>query len=183
MDSASARKLRLSQRSRQRNQLVADPILGLWRRLINTAVADASKTMQGVATYEAVLARWWIEEYRPTQEERDAWGGSFECACSWLGLDVNEERKLMSKRISAGLMRSAVRFSQEVSYVRRAHMLSCMGKPTAIGKQLVLGLVDADEYDSVMGIDTPEKQARPDASLLRRMRADAQASPEARVDM
>ena len=138
----------------------ADPVLLLWRRLIDTAVADATKTMYGVPTHSAILARWWIEEYKPAKTDKQAWCGSFECACSWLGKDPAEERKLLSGQIQARLRKSAWQFAQSVGYVRRAEVLACIGRPTAIARQFVMALVSVDEYKVIAGIDEPEKQPR-----------------------
>ena len=141
--------------------LEADPVLLLYRRLIDTAVAEAMKTVYGVATHGAVFARWWIEEYRPAKTDDDLWPFSFECCCHWLSIDAEEERKRLRGLVQARLRRAACEFAQSVAYVRRGEVVACMGMTAAIGKQYVLGMVSTvEEYELIVGIDRPEKQPR-----------------------
>lgn len=136
-----------------------EPVLLFWRRLIDHAAEEAKVTEYGIPTYHALLQRWWIEDCRPSRESRTEWETSFECACEWLGVNVDEERKRLSGEIQACLRKKAWRFAQGVAYERRAHALTCAGRPTAIARQLVLGLVSTEEYTAIRGIDPREKPA------------------------
>lgn len=138
-----------------RPQLKADPPLKFWRLLINTAVHDAKKTFAGIPTDKAIAARWWLEEHKPKQSDREAWSTSFECACSWLGLDVDEERRRLLEEIDRELRLAYADHVRTVVYLRRAAVLTCAGMPTAVGKQFVLGLVSELDYEDVAGVEHP----------------------------
>ena len=139
----------------------SNPILLLWRRLIDTAVAEATKTECGVPTYHAVYSRWWIEEYRPARSD-GAWGGSFECCCSWLGIDSDDERLRLRVVIEKRLRRAAMEFVRGVGRMRRAQVVACLGSPATVGRQYVLAMLCAteEEWEMVVGVDRPEKQPR-----------------------
>lgn len=136
-----------------RKRTKADPVLLMWRRLIESAVADAKRTRYGLPTYSAILARWWIEEHKPKQSEAEDWERSFECACSWLKLDVDAERKLLLAQIDDCLRESLLEYARSEVYVRRAAVLSCAGVPTAIARQYVLPVVSIADYEQVAGIE------------------------------
>jgi hypothetical protein len=118
-------------------KMTGDPALLFWRRLIESAVADAKRTKFGLPTDTAILARYWIAEDRPTQENKDEWERSFECACQWLDLDTNAERQARLKEIDEALAHSYKEYASKVTYVRRAAVLACAGKPTAIARQYI----------------------------------------------
>lgn len=131
----------------------ADPVLKFWRWMISHAVADAKRTRAGIPTPAAILARWWLEEHKPLQNETAEWERSFDCCCSWLGDEPAVERKRLLAEIDAALetaWRDHVRMSV---YQLRASVLSCAGVRTAIGRQHVLPLVDGSEYEHVAGIE------------------------------
>jgi hypothetical protein len=136
-----------------RPRLSADPVLLAWRRLIDSAVADAKRTRNGLPTANAILARWWIEEHKPKPADAVDWERSFECACSWLGLNAGDERKRLLLTIDAALKDACLNWAQCEVYQLRAEVLSCAGVPTSIARQLVLPLVAEDEYEDVAGVD------------------------------
>src|ERR1700752_5181153 len=84
-------------------KLRKDPQLLFWRRMIESAVADAKRTRNGLPTDIAIMAKLWIVEYRPTQEDREGWMLSFACACHWLDLDPDAERQKRLDEINAAL--------------------------------------------------------------------------------
>ena len=134
-------------------------MLRVWARLVEQTFQDAQRTKNGVPTDGAILARWWIAEHKPKQSERDEWERSFECACTWLSLDVEIERRRLLAEIDARLAESYLGYVQGYVYVRRAMVLSCAGLPTAIQKQLFLPLVSKKDYDDVAGVDHGDKFA------------------------
>lgn len=136
-----------------RPQLKADPVLKFWRIIINHAVADAKRTYAGLPTDAAILARWWIEEHRPKQSEREEWERSFECACSWLGLDAAAERKLLCEKIDEHLRGAYADHVRRTVYLRRAAVLTCAGFTTAIARQNVLPLVSEEDYEHIAGVE------------------------------
>lgn len=157
IDAATTNRSLLKSTS-SRPQLKADPPLKFWRLLINTAVHEAKKTLAGIPTDRAIAARWWLEEHRPKESDKAAWRTSFACACSWLGLDAEVERKRLIGEIEAHLLCAYKEHVLQVVYVRRAAVLTCAGMPTAIGRQFVLGLVSEADYEDVAGIEHPEPE-------------------------
>lgn len=134
----------------------ADPKLLFWRRLIDQAVADAMRTFNGIPTDSALLARWWLEEHRPSENDKDEYERSFACACGWLNLDAAKHREEKLVEINAAWEEALREYGRGAIYVRRAAVLSCAGVPTRIGKQFVLPLVSAVDYEQVAGIDHPD---------------------------
>jgi hypothetical protein len=152
---STARKFCRSQEVIQRKeQLQADPRLLLWRRMIEFSVAEAKKTLDGLPTDLAILARWWVAEFQPKETDKDEWERSFECACHWLELDVVKERRRLVMEIDAALLTSCVAVMHADLYRRRAMVLSCAGVTTAIARQFVLPLVAPMTYDDVAGVET-----------------------------
>ena len=136
-----------------RRRVVVDPQLLFWRKLIDLAVADAKRTAHGLPTYSALQARWWIEEHKPVQKDRDEWERSFECACNWLNLDATAERSRLVTLIEKSVMDAYVAYVRAATYQMRAAMLACAGVSTAIAKQFVLPLVSEADYEQVAGIE------------------------------
>lgn len=128
-------------------------MLKFWRWMINSAVADAKRTAYGLPTDAAILARWWIEEHRPKQSDREEWERSFECACSWLGLDAKAERERLVIELDAHVFAAYREHVRTTVYQRRAAVLTCAGMPTAIARQNVLPLVSETDYEHVAGIE------------------------------
>lgn len=157
IDAATTNRSLLKSTS-SRPQLKADPPLKFWRLLINTAVHDAKKTWAGIPTDKAIAARWWLEEHKPKESDKAAWRSSFECACIWLGLVADEERKRLIDEIDAHLLCAYKEHVVQVLYVRRAAVLTCAGVPTAIAGQYQLGLVSEADYEDVAGIEHPEPE-------------------------
>lgn len=136
--------------------LRADPPLLVWRRLLNHAVDEAKKTMDGLPTDLAILARWWIADLQPQQSDRNEWERSFGCACQWLDIDPGEERRRLVREIDKALKRAWMEVWHAVVYMRRAMVLSCAGIPTAVAGQFMLPLASVSTYDEVAGIDKPD---------------------------
>ena len=158
--SRSNRSLAASaERPAERKKLSPNPVLLFWRHMIKSAVADAKRTAFGLPTDGAILARIWIEEHKPKQENREEWERSFECACVWLELDVDAERKRLVAEIEASWQEQALHLLRCNVYVRRASVLTCAqtmvfeGEPVAIGRQFVLPLVSAGDYETVAGVE------------------------------
>ena len=170
----------------KRPQLQADPVLLTWRRLIDTAVAEAKKTKFGLPTYQALLQRMWIQEHRPKQTEA-TWLGSFPCACHFLSLDADAERTRLLADIDDSITRAVMRYVGDQSYQMRARALTCAGIATAIAvpcrsgktvKQLVLGLVSLEDYEEIAGVEHPAPPPRkPKLGGGRRHRQHALAAP------
>jgi len=151
-----------------RRSVMPDPQLLFWRRLIDSAVADATRTLAGMPTDSAILSRWWIEEHQPKQSDRNDWERSFECACGWLKLDAETERKRLVLLIDEMLQQSYNEFVRANLYLRRAAVLTCAGVPIAIDKQYQLPLVSTTDYEQVAGIehgDPPPRVRRVKAVL------------------
>ncbi len=129
------------------------PQLLFWRRMIDSAVADAKRVTHGIPTDAAIAARWWLEELRPPQSECREWERSFECCCSWLHIEPNAERMRLLAAIDADLMQSYLTHLRAVMYQRRAAVLTCAGLRTAIQRQYVLPLVSVADYEHVAGIE------------------------------
>jgi hypothetical protein len=138
---------------------MADPSLLLWRKYINTAVAEAKKTRFGVQTDAAILARWWIADHNPSQNDKDEWERSFAAACSWLDLDAAKERQKLLQEIDDALRVAAWSWTQKVMFARRAMVLTCAGIAWPIGSQLVLPLVSYEDYEDIAGIDHGDQYA------------------------
>jgi hypothetical protein len=140
-----------------------DPILRFWRRILMHAVADAKKTKDGLPTDQAILARWWISDYRPKRENPDEWENSFECCCMWLSKDPVDGRKRVLEDIDAALKEAWVQRWYRIVYNQRAAVLSCAGTPTAIARQYILPLVAESTHEETAGIDKPDMFAEEDA--------------------
>jgi hypothetical protein len=155
-----------------RPQLEANPMLLFYRRQIDSAVAGAKKTKYGIPTDTAIIDRWWIQELRPSESDKDEWERSFECACHWLDLEPEAERKKLLAEIDDALTEACVRHAGDVVYRRRAQVLSCAkGIPIAIGKQFVLALVSLDDYEQIALIEHPDPPARKKPRLARPSRS------------
>lgn len=137
-------------------QAYCDPKLLFWRRYIDHAVDDAKRTVHGLPSDLAILARWWLSENRPTPDQKDEWECSFAAGCGWLNLDVEEERARLLAEIDEALRNALEAHARGYLYVRRAHVLTCAGMPTAIAGRYVLPLVAKAEYDDVAGTDHPD---------------------------
>jgi hypothetical protein len=133
-------------------------VLKFWRWLINSAAADAKRTHHGLPTDAAILARWWIEEHKPTQANREEWERSLDCACSWLGVDPVAERKKLLAEIDDHLRAAYDDHVRTTVYLRRAAVLTCAGYPTAVARQCVLPLVSEPDYEHVAGVDHPDPE-------------------------
>ena len=70
----------------------------LYRRLKDTAVHDAKRTLNGLPTKIALLERSWLEAY--SQEGFPGWRTSFQYCCLMLGEDAGEERAKALKEVS-----------------------------------------------------------------------------------
>ncbi len=145
----------------RRPQLEANPVLLVYRRLIDTAVTEAKKTRHGAPTDNALMQRYWIQQHRPLRTDKDEWERSFECACHFLELDVDAERKRLLAEIDDAITEAVVRHVSNVSYLRMAAVLTCAGVPTVhtrllpsgrTAKQYALGLVSVEDYDDVAGV-------------------------------
>lgn len=144
-------------------------MLLVYRRLIDTAVTEAKKTRHGAPTDNALMQRYWIQQHRPPQSDKDEWERSFECACHFLDLDVDAERKRLLAEIDDAITRAIVQRVSNVSYRRMAAVMTCAGIPMVhtrllpsgrTAKQYVLGLVSVDDYEDVAGIEYPDPPAR-----------------------
>jgi hypothetical protein len=100
LTTARSRDRSLNQ-ARGTRTLRSDPQLLLWRRMIEFSVAEAKKTVDGLPTDLAILARWWIADFQPNEREKDEWERSFACACQWLDLDAAKERKKRLREIDS----------------------------------------------------------------------------------
>jgi hypothetical protein len=136
--------------------LRSDPPLLVWRRLLNHAVHEAKKTIDGLPTDLAILARWWIADLQPTQDDSCEWERSFACACHWLQIDAVVERKRLVREIDAALKATWMEVWHRLTYMRRAMVLTCAGRPTAIAGQFFLPLASCLTYDEVAAIDKPD---------------------------
>jgi hypothetical protein len=157
---SAARKDRSLLPAKAPKKLRVDVVLTLWRRMIDTAVADAKRTKFGLPTDGAIMARLWLEEFRPAQDNKDDWGRSLACACSCLGLDVEAERKRLLGDIDAHLHQVYVDYIRAHRYARRAALLTCAGVNTAVQRQYVMPLVDERDYEDVAGVEHPDPPAR-----------------------
>jgi hypothetical protein len=134
----------------------SNPPLLVWRRLLNHAVAEAKKTLEGLPTDLAILARWWIADLQPTRHDHTEWERSFACACHWLDIDATKERKRLVREIDDALKLTWMEVWFRLTYMRRAMVLTCAGRPTAIAGQFLLPLASESTYDEVAGIDKPD---------------------------
>lgn len=121
--------------------------------MINQAVTEAKKMVNGLPTDRAILAQWWIADHRPTQADKDEWERSFACACHWLGMDVDAERKRLVAEIELAQRSACYDHLRKVTYRHRAAVLACAGEAVAIARQYVLPLVSPDLFDEVAGND------------------------------
>lgn len=130
--------------------------------MLDHAIAEAKKTVDGLPTDLAILARWWISDLRPPREEKEDWERSFDCACHWLDLDTATERKRIIQEIDDALKHAWMQIWYRLCYMRRAMVLTCAGRPTAIAGQFFLPLASESSYDEVAGIDKPDMFAEMD---------------------
>ena len=165
VDAARTNRSLVASAPAERKELRFDPLLLLWRRLIEHAIADASKSHAGLPTDSAILARWWIEEHRPQQKDRAAWASSFEAACGWLQLDVDEERGRALTIIVDAQRKALEAYARRATTLRRAIVLHCAGasangkKPSRgvrTGLQYELPLLASSDYEHVTGIEHPD---------------------------
>ena len=131
----------------------ANPVLKLWRWMINSAVADAKRTKFGLPTDGAIHARWWLEEHHPKPSDKDEWERSFAACCSWLDEDEDALRKKLLEEIETVLHNAYMDFLRAYVYQRRAAVLSCAGIPTAIAKHYMLPMVSQADYETIAGIE------------------------------
>jgi hypothetical protein len=153
--------------------LQANPILLGWRRLIDTAVAGAKKIKHGLPTDTAIMDRWWIALNRPSEKDKAAWSVSFECACHFLGIDADAERKKLVAEINDVWSKAAVKRAADDTYRRFAMVMACTGRPTRLGKQYMLGLVSLQDYEEIAGVihpDPPTREKRPRLEGVNRSR-------------
>lgn len=149
-----------AQGANPRPQLTPDLPLLMYRRLIDLAVAGAKKVKYGLPTHQAILDRHWLQEWKPPETDKEAWRRSFECACHWLGLNADEERKRLVEEIDEVVTRAIVLHAGSVVYGMRAAVLACAGIPTRIGRQFQLGLVSVEDYEQIALIEHPDPPAR-----------------------
>ncbi len=149
----AARTDRSLVQAKAQKRIERNPVMGMWAKLIDQAVQDAKRTVQGLPTDGAILARWWIAEHQPAESAKEDWERSFACACVWLGWDAASKRKRLIERIDHSLHRQYEAHVQSVIYVRRAMVLSCAGFPTTIARQYMMPLVSEKDYEDVAGID------------------------------
>lgn len=154
VDAAADRECFASERSRRKRQ--ADPVLKFWRWTIYSAESDAKRTHNGLPTYNACIARLWIERSAPAKSDRENWPNSFACACSWLGLDVDTERARVLKRVDQALDSAYVAHMRQLAYERRAMLLSAIGEIRTLGKQHVLPFVTERDIAQAMELDFPD---------------------------
>jgi hypothetical protein len=128
----------------------AEAPLHFWARFLQTTEHEAKKIKNGMPTAAAVLARWWIEEYRPPQSDKESWKTCFDCACSWLSLDAEKHRRMLVERIEKVWLRGRDQQWRGDVYQKRARVLACAGESTAIARQFLLGLVEMDEFADAM---------------------------------
>jgi hypothetical protein len=136
--------------------MVANPPLLFWRRLLDHAIAEAKKTTDSLPSDLAILARWWIEDLRPRECDKSNWERSFDCACHWLDLDADVERKRILAEIDAELKQKWMNLWFRLTRLRRGMVLTCAGRPKAIASQCLLPLADLATYDEVAGIEKPD---------------------------
>lgn len=96
-------------------------------RMIHTATADAQEVMErgataGEPTWDALLARQWIE-HQPDWNDAEDWYGSFEWCCHWLSIDVQEQRKRSIEEIDDSLARKFLRFRRNQLLGRQLEVL------------------------------------------------------------
>ncbi len=166
---------------RQRRINLANPVLLMFRRQIDTAVADAKKTRHGMPSALAISQRWWIQENRPDKNDRTKLGrmlyaGSFECCCEMLGLNADQERDRVLAEIDDAIVAAVMQHVGDAVYQHKAAVLRCAGIPSAIGTgdgktaQYILGLVDPEDYEDVAD---PDDAAALAAALRRERRASS----------
>lgn len=136
--------------------MLAHPPLLFWRRLLDHAIAEAKKTVDSLPSDLAILARWWISDLRPRESDKDNWERSFDCACHWLDLDTEAERKRILAEIDAEQKRIWMQLWFRLTYLRRGLVLTTAGMPKAIASQCLLPLADLATYDEVAGIEKPD---------------------------
>ena len=147
--------------------LVANPVLKLWRWMINSAVADAKKTRNGLPTDGAIHARWWLEDHQPVESDREEWERSFAACCMWLDLNVGEERARVLREVDAAWKTALDAYVSGYMYQRRALVRSCAGgRAATFGRQMLMPLMHGLDFETVSGVehdDPPgwEKKLRP----------------------
>ena len=158
---------------------LADPTLMKWRRLLDTAEAEAKKTRDGFPTDTALSERWWLEINRPPKPSPDdhsegtqmLYAGSFNCCCEMLGMDAKAERKRIRLSIRAAWMAAFETELEKRIKERTAAVLRCQGVPARVeDEQYVLGLVDPADYEEVAD---PEEAAAVAKAVRRERRLDA----------
>lgn len=143
----------LVDRAPVKRRVRVDPQLLFWRRMIDSAVADAVRTKNGLPTDLAIMQRYWIEDFRPPQSDKDEWERSFECACSFLNMDAAVERKRLVAEIDATLLDAYRQHVRSWVYVRKAAVMQCAGVDVTIAKARLLPLVSEHDYEDVAGIE------------------------------
>ena len=140
--------------SSAKSKLPTDAILLFWRRLVDSAVADAKLVGDdGLPTNAAILARWWLEDNRPSRSDADAWETSFECACHFLQDDATAERVRLLAEIDLELATAHAKWVEKRVSFRRSLVLACAGMDIVNENgQFVMPLASKKEYDHTAGI-------------------------------
>jgi hypothetical protein len=137
-------------------KLKAEPVLLLWRRLIDLTVEEATQTRFGEPTDNAILARWWIEQADDLDAKGHAFRATFERACLLLRLDAAAERKGLLREIDEAVRRACLRYAAKRLELRRRAVLTTARAANLMTQSFALLLVSQVEYEDVAGINRPD---------------------------
>jgi len=139
------------------NDLEANPVLLVWRRLIDTAVDEAKRVRFGEPTDSAILARWWIEVEDDPDVQAVEFRATFERACGFLGIDnVATERAKLLKDIDTSWKGAHLAYMAKRVELRSKAVMTTAGCQTALGKTFALLLVSQAELEETAGRHRPD---------------------------
>lgn len=142
------------------DKLKAEPVLWMWRRLIDTAVVEAKVMRFGEPTDHAILARWWIEQPDDIAASGAEFRATFERACLLLSLDVVTERAALLKDIDQAWQRGYIAYAGKRLELRRRAVLTTAKASTEMTKTLALLVISHVDYEETAGINRADPPAR-----------------------
>ena len=153
-------------------KLKAEPVLLVYRRLIDLAAEEAKRVRFGEPTDTAIMGRWWIEADDMLDESGRDFRATFGVCCEFLELDAATERARLLREIDISLAKSAAEYMAKRLELRRRAVLATAGCPGHMHKTYALLLVSQLEYEDTAGINRADPPAR-------RSRLDRTARPAA----
>jgi hypothetical protein len=142
------------------NKLKAEPVLLVWRRLIDLAAEEAKRVRFGEPTDTAIWQRWWITVPDVPVDAGREFRATFPRCCLFLGIDTEVERARLIGEIDAALEASARVYMAKKLELRRRAVLAVAGCEGEMRKTYALLLISQVEYEDTAGINRADPPAR-----------------------